>query len=182
MRNFLPVSVLVSFLFLGCIPSLHPLYTAHDLLYKTALIGTWQDDDGDTWTFTHQKDKTYTLIYTEDDAPAAFDAHLVQLGDFLFLDTYPKEPEIKNNYYLFHLVAAHLFARVWFEQDSIKYALLSVKWLEQQFDYDPEILAHEDVDNSFVLTASTTDLQKFMLQNADNTDAFSDVTTLRRIE
>jgi hypothetical protein len=165
----------------GCVPSLHPLFTEDNLVYDPALVGTWADQEGEnTWTFQKFGDNVYNLIYTEEGVPARFDAHLVQLGEFLFLDTYPGEPDIKNDFYLIHLIPAHIFSRIEMEGDTLRYAMLDLDWLRDMISEEKVSIGHEKVDGGILLTATTAELQEFFIKYADDDKAFSDPTELRR--
>ena len=167
----------------GCVPSLHPLFTEEDLVYDPALVGTWAEKEGeDIWTFRKSGENAYDLIYTEEGVPARFDAHLVRIGEFLFLDTYPGEPDIKNGFYLVHLVPAHTFLRIWIERDILRYAMLDLDWLKKMIAEKKVDIAHEQVDGGIVLTASTKELQEFFLKYAEDDEAFSDLKELHRQE
>lgn len=165
----------------GCVPSLHPLFTEDDLVYDPALVGTWADQDGEnTWTFQKFGDNVYNLIYTEEGVPARFDAHLVQLGEFLFLDTYPGEPNIKNDFYLIHLIPAHIFSRIEMEGDTLRYAMLDLDWLRRMISEKKVTIGHEQVDGGVLLTATTAELQEFFIKYADDDKAFPDPNELHR--
>jgi hypothetical protein len=87
---------LVAVLFLGgCRPvdSLNPLYTQKDLVYDPALLGTWcLKDDNDTYTLQRSGSATYKLELrgsdkdTNEEYQGVWDARLLRLGKFLFLD------------------------------------------------------------------------------------------------
>ncbi len=118
-RNVLMLFVLSVFLFQGCIPSLHPLYTKEKLLLKKELKGLWIDDDNTdaeienlffssddipmakdpevktpgVWIFEeNKKHKKYTLTYYDEDRkPAIFDVHLIKLAGDYFFNFYPTD-------------------------------------------------------------------------------------------
>ncbi len=56
-------------------------------------------------------------------------------------------------------------------------------WLGGQLKEHPEALAHEELEESdrIVLTASTAELQKFVIEHADNEEAWDDCGTLERV-
>ena len=167
----------------GCVPSLHPLYTDEDLVYDPALVGTWTEEESeDTWTFRKSGEKAYDLIYTEGGVPARFDAHLVRVGEFLFLDTYPGEPDIKNNFYLIHLIPAHTFLRIGIEGDVLRYAMLDLDWLKKMISEKKVDIGHEEIEGGILLTASTKELQAFFLKYAEDERAFPDPKELHRQE
>ena len=88
--------VLVTMAVIGCMPSLHPLYTPETLTSLPGLSGNWEgnaDESGpETWQFTQVDSVSYTLIYTENETPGEFDARIVKLGKYLFLDIAPIGP------------------------------------------------------------------------------------------
>ena len=164
----------------GCVPSLHPLFTDDDLVADSTLVGAWVNENGnETWEFYEADGKSYELTYTQDESPAHFMAHLVSFDGRLFLDTYPDE-EIENDFYKLHLVPAHIFGRVWLSQDTLKMSLLEADWLKGIIDKGEIKLAHEMVDGSLVLTASTEELQRFARKYADDPEAFAEPTVLTR--
>jgi len=114
------LTALFSLVFLiGCIPSLHPLYTKDKMAYLDLLEGVWADqparvhllenpdkealqreyilDAGEegqsnpsVWDFSNNSDGGYELIYQDEDGvPAAFDVYMVKLGESYFLDLFP---------------------------------------------------------------------------------------------
>ena len=96
--------------------SIEPLYTEADIVSEFGLVGVWGDTSGssdETWTFLMTQEGRYRLITEEEDAPdGVFEAHLVRLGDQLYLDLYPEEPETGNEMYVGHLIPAHSFWRI----------------------------------------------------------------------
>ena len=175
------VALGLAVLMAGCVPSLHPLFTEKDLVYDPALVGTWAEKESeDTWTFLKSGDKAYDLIYSQKGVPAQFEAHQVQLGEFLFLDTYPQEPGIKNDLYMIHLIPAHTFSRIWIEGNVLRLAMLDIDWLKEMIAEKKVDIAHERVDGGIVLTASTKELQEFFLKYADDDKAFPDPKELHR--
>ncbi len=172
--------ILLLLSFSACIRSLYPLYTADDLVFSSDLIGTWLDDDNNTWTFTVGDKYQYDLIVSEEGHPAQFKTHLLELGDHLFLDTFPYEPSVDNDFYKLHLVGAHLFARMEIFTDSCHYTLMDHDWLETILSESIESLAYEMVDDAIILTAKTPELQAFFRKYANDPEAFKDRTLLVR--
>jgi hypothetical protein len=174
----------IALLLAGCVvPSLHALFTDEDLVFDPNLIGTWaKEGEEDTWTFQEGAGKAYKFIYTEKETPAEFEAHLGRLDKFLFLDTYPEEPEIENDLYKLHLIPAHIFFKIWVKDDTLRLAALDPDWLKNMIDQKKVNIAHERVEDSIVLTASTKALQEFVLKYAEDAEAFSDPEEMYRRE
>ncbi len=157
----------------GCVQSLHPLYTDKDLVFQPGLVGSWSEEGSDdVWIFERSGDKSYDLIYTEHSASAKFVAHLVQLGKFLFLDIYPHELDLDNDFQKAHFLPVHTFSRVWLQEDTLRLVMLDHTWLKDMARKKNLNLAHDRIGDQIVLTASTRELQKFMTRYAENPKAF----------
>jgi hypothetical protein len=175
----LPVAVTLALVLSACVPSLNPLYTERDLVFDSALVGVWaeNDDAQETWAFEKTGDQGYKAIYREKDKPGEFDVHLVKLGDRLFLDFYPQDAGIKemdrNDFYRFHFLPVHTFARVLLNGSTLEMAFLDPDWLKKLLDREPKAIRHERRgEDGIILTASTKELQTFVLKYAD--EAFGD--------
>jgi hypothetical protein len=184
----------IAILFMSCVRSLHPLFDKKDLVFEPALVGTWAEKDSkNTWTFEKSGDKAYSLVYFEHEQgsvskeakgdSARFTAHLGRLGDFTFLDLFPEEHEendnTRNTLYNLHILPAHTIWRVWLEADGPRLALLDNGWLKEMIGEKKVEIAHEEIDGAIVLTASTRQLQEFVLQHAEDADAFPNPIKLR---
>ena len=193
----------------GCVPvmSLHPLFTEEKLVFENKLLGKWMDDPNSpksTWEFkriedSKQKDgelnppkkpeKAYKLILlnNEDNTKGSFYAHLVKLENRLFLDVHPSripcaEPDPNEDWLLntFFLIPGHSFVII----DSIE-PQLKMRWTNQEelkklLKEEPGAVKHELVEDGIILTASTEQLQQFVLKYADDERVFSEETTLTR--
>lgn len=166
----------------GClVPSLHPLFTDKDKAVRTELLGDWASEDGgERWSFQLESDSSYSVAYVESNDTSWFVAHLVQLGDHFFMDLYPDPVDVLSDAYKFHLVAAHTFSKLEFDSGVVHMSVLDAEWLRGRLDSGKLNLAHElPGPDDLVLTATTEDLQKFMLSIADESDAFSPFELLR---
>ena len=170
----LAILSLVSLFLVGCIPSLHPLYTENELVYEPSLLGIWTEEGGGiSYEFIKNDSSSYTMIYTEDSIPSDFTAHLLKLGDNLFLNLQPDEPECGNEFHKGYLIAAHSFYKVSLKKDVLRLDGLDIDWLRGLYRNGKTELSREILQgDEFVLTASTKELQEFVLEYAKNEDAF----------
>jgi hypothetical protein len=180
----------------SCVPSLHPLYTDKELVFEEKLLGSWGQDD-EVWEFKKgQEEKSYDLITKEDGKKGEFTVHLVKIQaspksdkekqatgqTFLFLDLYPKEPELQaSDFYKFHLLPVHTFIKIEQIEPVLKMRVMNPDKLKEILEDRPKVLKHEVLEDRIVLTASTREMQKFMLQHAEDEDLFSEATTLERV-
>ena len=169
----------------GCIPSLHEIYTEDDVVFDPALVGTWNQADGQgRWEFSRSGEKAYRLVHSDKDGrKGAFVVHLVKIGDLRFLDLYPEDPKLElNELYQFHLLPAHTFMHVPQVEPTLKLSVLNPEWLEKLLEQDPDAIRHEKVKDRLVLTASTAELQAFLTRHHATEDAFADPLELTRAQ
>lgn len=192
----------------SCVPvmSLHSLFTEENIVFDEKLLGTWVDDPNSpkgTWEFKRvadsaQKDwelpppkkpeKAYKLLLSnEEGAKGSFFAHLVKLEGRLFLDVFPSQlpcaqldPKQDWVFNTVFLIPGHSFAVI----DSIE-PQLKIRWtnedeMEKFLKEQPNALKHELVEDRIVLTASTDELQKFVLKYADDKRIFPEEAVLTR--
>jgi hypothetical protein len=180
----------------GCIPvmSLHPLYTEEDVVFEKSLLGTWLNDPNKPeafWKFERvEKPKNaYKLILTDEEGnKGSFIAHLVKLDDKLFLDAFPSEspwePEDPNKVDLLFnnmfLLPTHTFMKVDSIEPELKLRLTVESQMEELLKENPNAVEHTKIEDRLVLTASTKELQAFVLKYADNEKLFADETVLNR--
>ncbi|HKS38638.1 MAG TPA: hypothetical protein VJW76_15705, partial [Verrucomicrobiae bacterium] len=169
--------------------SLNPLYTDKDLLFEKALVGVWveNDDSREAWAFERRGEKGYKLAYTVDGKTGEFEAYLLKLGETLFLDLYPDDEGFKemnrNDFYKSHFLPAHTFAKVTQIEPTLQMAFLNPDWLKELVEQNPKAIRHEKNGDRIVLTASTKELQEFVLAHARTKNAFGDEpANLKRIK
>ena len=164
----------------GCFTTtMYPLYTDDTIISNSALIGTWiEAESGEILKFTESEEKSYKLVYIDEDGRTGhFEAHLLKLGDNMFLDLYPAEEKINwNDAYKEHFLLLHSFIYVEEVEPILKLAMLEPEWLEKFLKENPRAVAHEKIDGSYILTAASKQLQSFIIEYARPDEAFGEVT------
>jgi hypothetical protein len=160
----------------SCVPSLHPLYTEKELVFEEKLLGVWAEN-GSKWVFEKGSDpNSYDLTVIDEEGKGEFIAHLVKIDKMLFLDLFPKEPELQtNNFYKIHLLPAHTFMKVEQIEPILKMSMMDPEKIEDMLENDPNLIKHEileDQNQKLVLTASTKELQQFMKEHAEDEGLF----------
>ena len=186
------------FLLQGCLViSIHPFYTENDVIYKPELTGKWMDHDSAAWIIAQhlqfsglfKPDKlvnAYEIKIIDNKGTSIFIAHLFHLGKEMYLDFYPKNNEEGSDLEHYHFVPSHSLARVEFKNGKIIIAWYNQEWLLGLFNHNKIRMAHErtpyDIDDKdpdheeVVLTASTAELQKFILKYGNDPNAFQKET------
>ncbi|MFA5553604.1 MAG: hypothetical protein WDA68_03485 [Phycisphaerae bacterium] len=166
----------------GCVPSLHPLYTDTDTVFDEKIIGSWQDADS-VWKFEKAADaNSYDLTVITDGKEGRFIAHLVRLNDTLFFDLYPGHAEINaSDFYKAHLLGAHSFLKVEQIEPNLALRMMDPENFEKLVESEPEIIKHEVVEKRIILTASTPELQKFVLKYQNDPNVFAQPSNMTKV-
>ncbi len=184
----------------GCIPvmSLHPLFTEENLVFEEKLLGTWVDDPNSpetTWEFRRfdepgeANEIAYKLLFSDNEGQkGSFIAHLVKLDNKLFLDAYPSEvpwePKDPNQvqwlYNTLFLIPAHTFLKIDSIEPQLKMHWTTEDKMEEMLKENPDAVKHTSVEDRLVLTASTKELQAFVLKYADDERVFPAEAILTR--
>lgn len=184
----------------GCfvVPSAHPFYREKDLVFDSALIGTWESTGLDSkgkanlieqdfvMNFAKADEKEYTLLYqAKDEPPAKFTARLFELGKDTYLDLYPDTQQLadkESTFYMGHFWPMHSLVRLSRKGDKMLLAGLDPEWVAQQISRGGRSLGsvEKNKDGSAypVLTADTQRLQQLILWH-DN-KAFTEGSVLQR--
>jgi hypothetical protein len=161
----------------GCVvPSLHPLFTENELILDPNLLGLWKaTDSNETCEFKPASSKGYECIYTDNTGKTGrFYAGLGKLGKNMFLDIYPHEPNMaENDFYKYHLLSTNSFVKIELSKDTLKLCAMSPDSIDSLLKSKPNVVKHEklaagDDKKRIVLTATTKELQKFMLKYGDD--------------
>jgi hypothetical protein len=153
----------------------------------------WTNKEGDvTFSFEESKEegkeKEYKLVVVERDGEqemsGEFEARVVRLGAFDFLDIYPQSSKEGNEFYRAHFTRAHTIARVEISQNSIQMAFLSARWLKAKMDEKSVDTACVKVEDTLMLTGTTEEVQEVVISHANDDGAFADSVLLdkQRIE
>ena len=165
----------------GVLPSLHPLYTDEDLIFEEKLIGKWLEDEGNKiCEFKVAGGESYKLRVF-DGKEGRFEAHLVKLGDMLFLDLLPAELNLdESDFYEWHFLPVHTFLAV--DQIDPNLQLRTMNPEPEPLKEDPNLLKCERVGDRLVLTAPPEELQQFVIEYANTEGVFGSETTFTRLE
>ncbi|MHC4727124.1 MAG: hypothetical protein ACYS17_07805 [Planctomycetota bacterium] len=181
----------------GCVPvmSLHPLYTEKDVVFEERLLGGWVDDPNSpetTWQFNRieEPENAYSLIFSDEEGKkGSFVAHLVRLDNRLFFDIYPSEPpsEIEDPdkselpFNSFFFIPTHTFMKIDFNGPQLKMWLTNDEEMKKLLKEEPNAVKHTFIEDRLILTATTKELQNFVLKYADDKRVFkSDIVLISK--
>ncbi|MCX5638782.1 MAG: hypothetical protein NTX52_13985 [Planctomycetota bacterium] len=156
-----------------------------------------KEPTGTIWEFTRAdtneidaNKNAYRLIFSNKEGKKGFFvAHLLKLKDKLFLDVHLSELSFKDpnridwpgNFLL--LIPAHTFIKIDSIDPNLTMRLTDNVEMKEFLKADPNAVKHEFLDEdeySPVLTASTKELQAFVLKYADDSQVFTEAMVLGR--
>ena len=165
----LSLAAMIMLFVVGCGPamSLHPLCTNEEVIFNPELIGRWGANNGENWIFRQTEDDIYgvTVMFDSKDDSLTLEGRLLQLGNHMFMDVTSSVSDVAD----FLAIPVHVFLKLSLEGDTLGIAYLDDSWLDE----NREEIKHEKVDkHGIILTASTGELQDFVLKHAEDTEAF----------
>ncbi len=178
------IAILGLLALIGCIPlSLNPFYFEKDLQFDPALVGLWADkDEAPQIRFEKTGTNGYLMTDFETDSTLKFDARLFKIGDKLFMDLSPKSNGVvKNDLLDMHLIRGHSLMRVDRISPSFVVAGFDLNWLTNLLSDNPKALPHVATNDRLILTATTAELQAFVLKYVNDTAAFEQPTEMFRV-
>jgi len=187
MKTKKTVFYLLVLLLAGCLPSLHPLYNDETLIFREELIGKWMEEDGSFWQFRKAGEKEYKLrLFEEHEELGQFSAHLIEIEGLIFLDIFPDSDALENmdDFYQIHFLPVHTFLKVDRIKPNLQLRMIDYEKMGNMLENDPNILKHEISDDRIVLTASTEELQHFVIKHVETIfgDAPDDSSGATRLE
>ena len=184
MKRFIKIlAICFLTIFTGCIvTSIHPFYTENVIISDADLVGEWTKEDGEgSLIFTQDGEKKYKLILQEENDTLRFEVHLFKLQQQLFLDLYPLSSEKEDEtFWGLHFLPLHSILFVKQIEPTFQFASLGQQWLKNQIKNDSLCVAHETVGDRIILTASSKDLQKFLVSHFQVEDVSDEMETYIR--
>jgi hypothetical protein len=169
----------------GCIvTSVLPFYTEKDLVFEPALVGDWVENGKgaghDVWKFEKSGERAYRLTVIEERQASVLEAHAFKLQGQLLLDVASMDRDVR-------VIPPHTLLRVSSATPLLKMSQMDNDWLIKLLSKDPAAIPHHLVRNGdkpedlrVVLTASTPELQKFVLKHLDTPGAWKADLEMKR--
>ncbi|UYQ95367.1 hypothetical protein MKQ68_09680 [Chitinophaga horti] len=188
--------------FSGCLTSLHPAFKAGDVFFDQRLLGTWKmPDDKDVLTFSVANASTveglpeelrklsakgYDVSVKDDDGTSRFLVFLFKLGNNTYMDFYPRltaQQSTLDPFFMQHHVPSHILFKIKITGAQMDMSQLKAEFLAKLIEKNKLRIAHELQRNNgaILLTASTNELQQYILKYGDVADAFEESGHYKRL-
>ena len=187
----------------SCLTTLHPIFTEKDLAYDPKLIGVWNtENEGKKGkviisnlasensvelpgNISAIKQQGYFIIYQDENGKISdqYIAFLARIGKHLYFDYFPadkKEDRKLDEFFGVHFVRMHTSYRVEILKDgSFELSQLDGSYVKSLIDEKKIRISHEtDADDNTVITASTKELQQYLLKYGDEPSAYRSEKTI----
>jgi len=202
------VPIILAFTFLviflsSCLRTLHPIFTIKDIVYEPKLLGTWKSENQGTKGFvtittlaadnsielpekiSTIRQKGYLISYQDGDGNATeqYIAFLARIGKHLYFDYFPaekKDNKTGDKFFTSHFVKMHTSYRVTISEDgSFELSQLDELHLTKLINEKKIRINHEkDANGSIVITASTDELQQYIIKYGDEPGAYRSEKTV----
>ena len=180
----------------GCLTTLHPIFTGKDLITDPRLIGNWEKAKDKTKVIYRQPNanelnnlspalqseagKIYMLDEKDEQGNIRSTnyAFMVKLGKYYYMDYYPaseKERRSADNFFAAHYIPMHSIYRIEFKNNnSFNVQRLDGGYLEKLIKNKQIRIRHEVMeDGGIFITASTEELQQYLIKYSDVPEAYS---------
>lgn len=160
------------------IVSLQPLHTGLDAVTEPAFEGVWVFASESLQLRVTKGEDHYVLQLCSADEKVSlwFEAHLVRLGSTVFADI---KQTSDNDLFL---LSPHVFAKIRADDDELHFDFLDERYVRAALENGRTSLAHESMESTLVLTASTRELQNFVESCAFDDDAFGENVSFTRLK
>ncbi len=103
------------------------------------------------------------------------------------MDLFPKDPDqnsnpetMSNSFNRSHFVPVHSFVHLIQIEPTLQSSSLDIDWLREITTNNPQAIRHEKIGGQIILTASTKELQAFLLKHLKTKGAFKAMGNLQR--
>jgi hypothetical protein len=169
----------------GCgVGSVNPVVPDADAISDNRIIGTWQDERRkETATISVQADKKYRVVYTDEDGKVGrFIGMLGNVGAFQVLDLQPEEPvPAASDAQRSLLLRAHGVVVIASTGNVLKSRLLLKDSLVAHLNRPPTHTAHLTIANSVLLTASSTEVRRWLADILSRPGVLDEAGVWRRV-
>lgn len=159
----------------GCLTSLHSFFNPADLELEPRLLGVWKpEEEGEKWTLSRSGDNQYAVeIRDKDGAVSKMIGKTGRLGGQLFLELTPDRKALEGaklgEWARVGIVETHILLHVVSIEPALVFRMIDYEAFQKRVELEPEAIGFVKLgaegEHRIVLSASTAQLQKFVLAN-----------------
>ena len=183
----IPLLAAVTIALLACtsciVRSVNPWLKDSSLTFDEDLLGGWvgvDEQNRTAMTFTRGKENFYIVQYSDKDQQGVFEGRLAKFGGELYLDFRPLNSAPGLDGML--LFPTHSIARLELSSNSLAVHILNYEAVKAAAKLDRlrRVTYSWDVQDEFIFTSSTEEMQGFLLNLGKDSDLYSPPIRLTR--
>ena len=167
----------------GCVRSLQPIIKPEQAVKIEGIEGKWvsADDDKQCVLEIAAAGDGYSILYTEkDNEPGTFNMLLGRMGDMLIADVMPADMPKTTPGQVALTIPVHMALHVTRTSPQLAVKGLKSDWFRENVAAHPDEIATVKSDDDPIITASTEQIQAFLIRHAHDEDAWSDERVFAR--
>lgn len=172
----------VALMMVGCVRSLEPVIKPEQAIAVPGLVGKWTSAKGDKQSLeVTAADKSYKVVFiNEKGEPGTFNVRLGHVGDMLIADVMPAEPSENVGTQVMLMVPVHMAMRVTQTTPQLAVKVMRPDWFKANLAAHPEEIATVKSDDEPIISASTEQIQAFLIKHAGDEEAWTEESVFVR--
>ncbi len=168
--------VALGILLVGCVRSLEPVIKPEQAVKVAELEGKWVSTKQNKETLDVTGDGNgYRVVYVNEDGKAGtFSVHFGHVGDMLIADVMPAEPPENSGTQVGLMIPVHMAIRVTQTTPQLAVKVMKPDWFKQYVADHPDEIATIKSDDEPIISASTDNIQAFLIKHAGDAEASTD--------
>ena len=128
---------------------------------------------------------SYLMTFKDETGTQEYEAHLVAIGDEMYLDLFPSSENTdqltSNLHGLANYIPVHTFMKINIENDYIELVQFNLTKLKDLFKGNLIRMRHEIINDEVLITAQPKEIQKFIRQYSRDPSVFEHSNKYKRV-
>jgi hypothetical protein len=162
----------------GCVQSVEPILKDNQVVKDDHLLGRWNstENEKEYIEVAAGDQNTYTAVYHDKDGKTGnFVVRLGKVGGITLAETLPQPPDLQaTDVYKGQLLPLYSFFWVTQTDPELKMRVMSSDWLKKYVEDHKDELRISQRKDTVIITASTEEIQAFILKHRDEKEVFGE--------
>lgn len=172
----------ITLMLVGCVRSLEPVINPEQAVKVPEVEGKWISAKGDKERLDITNDGNgYKVVFVNEEGKSGtFSVVFGHVGEMTIADVMPSEPPENAGTQVMLMVPVHMPIRVTQTSGQLVIKVLKPDWFKDYQAAHPEELTTVKIDDEPIISASTEQIQAFLIKHAGDADAWTDETAFVR--
>ncbi|GEM_PF-3182435 len=172
----------VGLMLMGCVRSLEPVIKPEQAVKVPEVEGKWISAKGDKQSLeVSASDDGYKVVFVnEKSEPGTFSVRFGRVGDMLIADVMPAEPSENSGTQVALMIPVHMAIRVTKTAPQLAVKVMKPDWFKENLAAHPDEIATVKSEHDPIISASTEQIQAFLIKHAGDEGAWTEETVYVR--